>query len=111
MRKEASEFQKNRVGKFKSQLSELQMAQNAHLKNKQRKLDRNGRERDNLRDQTVGCSLEDCMNEVNLMTDNIIECAICEWLAGKGGQNAERRERAIYCSIDHAESDFVSCSL
>lgn len=106
MRKEADEVQKSKAGKLQSQLSELQMAQNAHLKNKQKKLDRNGREQGSAH-QMVECTMEGCANEVNLITDEVIECVICEWLAGKGGQNDESRERAIYCSIEHADQDFV----
>jgi hypothetical protein len=108
MKKEADEFHKNKLGTFKSQLSELQMAQNAHLKNKQKKLDRTQGGHGDTRDQMVECTLEGCMAEINLMTGEIIECVICEWLAGKGGQNGDRRERAVYCSVEHAESDFVS---
>lgn len=106
MRKEVDEVQKSKAEKLQSQLSELQMAQNAHLKNKQKKLDRNGRGHGNAQ-QMVDCMMEGCVNEVNLMTDEIIECFICEWLAGKGGQNGEGRQRAIYCSAEHAEQDFV----
>lgn len=105
MRKEVDEVQKSKAEKLQSQLSELQMAQNAHLKNKQKKLDRNGRGHGNAQ-QMVDCMMEGCVNEVNLMTDEIIECFICEWLAGKGGQNGEGRQRAIYCSAEHAEQDF-----
>lgn len=111
MRKEADDYSKTRISEAQSRLSELKMAQNAHLKNKQRKLDRQRRGEESAREQVVDCVLEGCANEVNLVTSEVIECAICEWLAKKEGQDSERRERAVYCSTEHAEADFVRPSL
>ncbi len=108
MRKEAQDYQaKNvqHVQQLEERLGALELGKKAHLKKEQRKNARNGGD---VTEQVVNCSLDGCPIEINLMTEEVIECVICEWMAEKGGMDGERRERAVYCSVEHAEDDFVS---
>jgi len=107
MRKEAQEYQAKNMQQLEERLSALELGKKAHLKKEQRKNARNGGD---VIEQVVNCSLEGCPIEVNLMTEEVIECVVCEWMAEKGGMDGERRERAVYCSVEHAEDDFVSIS-
>lgn len=107
MRREADEYSRKEIEKLEARMSQLKMAQNAHVKNKQRKLERKRRGEEQSREQVVECAKEGCSNGVNLVTSEVIECAICEWLAKQGGHERERRQRAVYCMAEHAETDFV----
>ncbi|KUJ23627.1 uncharacterized protein LY89DRAFT_680347 [Mollisia scopiformis] len=100
MRREAEESQSSRLAGLSRQLSELEMAQSAHLKAKARK-DQKMRDREPS-PGVVQCSLVGCANEVDLATDETIECAVCEWLERKGSEKG----RAFYCCMGHAEEDF-----
>lgn len=106
MRKEVNETRDRKLKDLNAKLRELEMGQKAHLKQQQKKRDRE------VSEQIVDCSLEDCPIEINLNTDEVIECAVCEWLSemskeARVGQR-ERRQRTIYCSAEHADDDFVS---
>lgn len=107
MRKEAQELNIEKINALHKELGELQLAQSAHLKNKAKKAEKNQRIRD--RDQSpkaMCCSLDKCKKELDPSKENI-ECAICEWIDSKGGGKG----RLFYCSIEHAEEDFVKLSL
>lgn len=104
MKKEAEDSHASKIDVLQREISELQMAQSAHMKVKAKKEEKDHKmtmERDPS-PKMVQCSLDGCANEVNLLSDTI-ECAICEWLQRKGG-----RGRFLYCSVEHAEEDFVS---
>lgn len=107
-RKDAQDSQSAKLEELQSKLSDIKMAQSAYLKNKKRKAEKDQRmvDRDSMREPTPRieqCALGGCPIEVNLMTDEVIECAICEWMDRKGGE----RGRAVYCSLEHANEDFV----
>jgi hypothetical protein len=106
MKKEAEESRSSKVEALQQELSGLQMAQSAHLKGKAKKEEKDQRmmmDRDPS-PKMVQCSLDGCANEIDLLADAILECAICEWLDRKGGE----RGRYVYCSVEHADEDFVS---
>jgi hypothetical protein len=109
MKKEAEDSHASKIDVLQREISELQMAQSAHLKVKKKKEEKDQKmimlEREES-PKMVQCSLEGCTNEVNLLGETI-ECAICEWLHRKGGE----RGRYVYCSVEHADEDFVSSSL
>jgi len=108
MKKEAADSQANKIDVLQREISELQMAQSAHMKVKAKKEEKHERmvlDREPS-PKMVQCSLDGCTNEVNLLADTI-ECAICEWLHRKGRE----RGRYVYCSVEHADEDFVSLSL
>ncbi|KAE8448747.1 hypothetical protein EG329_008962 [Mollisiaceae sp. DMI_Dod_QoI] len=100
MRKEAEGSQLSKLEGLRRQLNELEMAQSAHLKAKAKK-DQKMRDREPT-PGVVQCSLVGCANEVDLATDETIECAVCEWLERKGSEKG----RAFYCCVEHAEEDF-----
>jgi hypothetical protein len=105
MEKEAADSHASKIDVLQREISELQMAQSAHLKVKAKKEEKHERmilDREPS-PKMVQCSLDGCANEVNLLADTI-ECAICEWLHRKGGE----RGRYVYCSVEHADEDFVS---
>jgi hypothetical protein len=106
MKKEADDSQLSKIDGLQRDLGELQMAQSAHLKDKAKKEEKSQRMMMDREPspKMVQCSLDGCGNEINLLADAIIECAICEWLDRKGGE----RGRYVYCSIQHADEDFVS---
>lgn len=105
MRKEAEGSQSSKLEGLRRQLNELEMAQSAHLKAKAKK-DQKMRDREPT-PGVVQCSLVGCANEVDLATDETIECAVCEWLERKGSEKG----RAFYCCMEHAEEDFVRLPL
>jgi hypothetical protein len=103
MRREAEEAQANKVSKLSQSLGEMQMAFSAHLKNKARKAEKDKRMNDrDMPPRLANCGMEDCPIDFNVLTDETIECTICEWLERKGS----RGERLYYCSVEHAEEDF-----
>lgn len=102
MQKEAEDSQSSKLAGLRGELSELEMAQSAHMKAQARK-DQKKRDREPS-PGVAQCSLNGCANEINLATDEVIECAVCEWLERRGSQKG----RAFYCSVEHAEDDFVS---
>jgi hypothetical protein len=105
MKKEAEDSHASKIDVLQREIGELQMAQSAHMKVKAKKEEKDHKmmmEREPS-PKMVQCSLNDCANEVNLLSDTI-ECAICEWLHRKGGE----RGRYVYCSVEHADEDFVS---
>jgi hypothetical protein len=106
MKKEADDARSSKIEGLQRDLGELQMAQSAHLKDKAKKEEKSQRMMMDREPspKMVQCSLDGCGNEINLLADAIIECAICEWLDRKGGE----RGRYVYCSIQHADGDFVS---
>lgn len=104
MRKEAEELQASKLAELEHRLGELQMAQSAHLKAKARKA-----EKDKLihareaSPRYVSCSIEECPLDINVTSEEVIECGICEWLSRKGGKS----NHFYYCSVEHADEDFV----
>ncbi|EPE26478.1 hypothetical protein GLAREA_02391 [Glarea lozoyensis ATCC 20868] len=103
MRSEAEEAQASKVSKLSQSLGEMQMAFSAHQKNKARKAEKDKRMNDReISPRYANCGMEDCPLDINIQTDETIECTICEWLERKGS----RRERVYYCSVEHAEEDF-----
>lgn len=105
MQKEAEESQASKVSALQREMDELQMAFSAHQKNKAKKAEKDQRIHDReLSPRYVSCNLEECpLDSINISNEEIIECAICEWLERKG----RRRGPIYYCSIEHAEEDFV----
>ncbi|CAL3964372.1 hypothetical protein PZA11_001745 [Diplocarpon coronariae] len=106
MRREADGCHASKLSELQGKLSDIKMAQSAHLKNKKRKAEKDQRDQRVLdrepSPRTERCTLGGCPAEINLLDGTVIECAICEWLDRKGGD----RGRAVYCSVEHAEADF-----
>jgi hypothetical protein len=99
-RKEAAASQDSKLAHLKGRLQELQMGQSAHLKDKARKAAKAQRREPSPR--VVACQREGCPLDVNISgSEEIIECAVCEWLERNGG-------RFYYCSFEHCEEDGVS---
>lgn len=109
-KEEALEVQRADISKLKHRMGELTMAQSAHLKNKAKKAEKDQRMQDReyvfVPKQSAKCSLDRCGKEISLAEGEVIECALCDWLARK--DKSDRREHAYYCSQEHAEEDFVS---
>jgi len=107
-KQEALEAQHVEISKLKHRLGELKMAQSAHLKNKAKKAEKDQRMQDReyviVPRQTAKCALERCEREVNVADGDVLECAVCDWLARK--DRSERREHAYYCCDEHAQEDF-----
>ena len=109
-KKEAKENKGREVERLKQQLGELKMAQSAHLKNKKKKMEKDARMKDKeyvVVPRLVGCSLPSCEIQMDVSREGPIECAVCDWLAHK----SDDRRRFYYCSEEHVEEDFVSCSI
>ncbi|KAG9228844.1 hypothetical protein BJ875DRAFT_547435 [Amylocarpus encephaloides] len=103
MRAEADDVQANKVFDLRQQLGEMQMAFSAHLKNKAKRAEKDRRMNDRgVSPRLVSCTLEDCPIDINVLMEETIQCAICEWLDHKGVS----RGRFHYCSVEHAEEDF-----
>lgn len=106
-RKETQDQKAREVGRLKQRLGELQMAQSAHLKNKKRKMEKDARIKDKeyvIVPRLVKCSLRGCDVQIDTSKEGPIECAVCDWLAGR----SEERRHFYYCSEAHVEDDFVS---
>ncbi|KAH7308800.1 hypothetical protein BKA65DRAFT_519944 [Rhexocercosporidium sp. MPI-PUGE-AT-0058] len=102
-RKDAQESQTSKVAELQGKLSDIKMAQSAYLKNKKRKAEKDQRMVDREPIPRIElCALRECPIKINLVTEEVIECAICEWMDRKGGE----RGRAVYCSLEHANEDF-----
>jgi hypothetical protein len=109
MKREAEASQRLAIEKLQSQLSDLQMAQSAHVKSKAKEAEKEDRMLQDPSPRIERCALEMCIREVDLNDENgVVECAICEWLDRQGRRDHERQGRFYYCSIEHAEDDFVS---
>ena len=109
MKREAGDSQRLAIERFQRQLSDLKMAQSAHMKIKTKKAEKEDRMMQDPSPRMERCALEMCIREVDLNDEKgVVECAICEWLDRKGGRGHERQGRFYYCSIEHAEDDFVS---
>ncbi len=105
MKKEAEGSQASKSAELQVMLSDIKMAQSAHLRNKKRKAEKDQRMIDREPSPRFEqCTLGGCRNEINLSQGQVVECALCEWMDRKGGEKG----RAIYCSVEHAEQDFVS---
>ncbi|CAG8962013.1 hypothetical protein HYFRA_00014121 [Hymenoscyphus fraxineus] len=105
MKKEAADTQASKVSALQQEMDELQMAFSAHVKAKAKKAEKEQRIHDReLTPRYVSCNLEECpLDSINISNEEIIECAICEWLERKG----RRRGPIYYCSVEHAEEDFA----
>ncbi|KAL2069307.1 hypothetical protein VTL71DRAFT_15645 [Oculimacula yallundae] len=101
-RKDAQDSQATKITEFQAKLSDIKMAQSAFLKSKKRKAEKDQRVVDREPARIEQCALGECPIEINMLTDEVIECAICEWMDRKGGE----RGRAVYCSVEHANEDF-----
>ncbi|KAG4414098.1 hypothetical protein IFR04_012750 [Cadophora malorum] len=102
-RKDAQDSQAAKVSELQGKLSDIKMAQSAYLKNKKKKAEKDQRMLDREPTPRIEqCALGGCPVEINLVTEEVIECAICEWMDRKGGE----RGRAVYCSLEHANEDF-----
>ena len=107
MRTEAAQTQAEELSAWKHRLAELQMAQSAHLKNKRKKAERKDRKdlgREDYEPRVVHCSLKECESSIDVESEEAIECALCDYLARK----SHSRTHFYYCSVQHAEEDFVS---
>jgi len=106
MIKEAEDSQAAKIADLQRELNDLQMARSAHMKAKAKKADKDERmmlDREPS-PRFVQCGLTGCAIDVNLADGEIIECALCEWLYRRDGSGG----RFYYCSVEHAEDDFVS---
>ncbi|KAH6710649.1 hypothetical protein BKA61DRAFT_99981 [Leptodontidium sp. MPI-SDFR-AT-0119] len=102
-RKDAQDSQASKILELQGKLSDIKMAQSAYLKSKKRKAEKDQRMVDREPTPRIEqCTLGGCPIEINLVTEEVIECAICEWMDRKGGE----RGRAVYCSLEHANEDF-----
>jgi hypothetical protein len=110
-KKEALESQNVEIGKLKKEMGDLQMAQSAHLREKLKKAEKDQKMEDvaadyvHVQKQTAKCLLERCERDINLTEGEVLECALCDWLASK--DRSERRNHAYYCCEQHVEEDFV----
>jgi hypothetical protein len=107
MRHEVAQTQDGELKNLKHRLAELQMAQSAHLKDKRKKAERKYRretDREEYESKIAYCSMEGCEVDINVESEEIIECALCDFLASK----TESRTHFYYCSVEHAREDFVS---
>ena len=107
MREESERYQSNTLEELKGKLNEFQMAKSASMKDKKRKAeqaDQRMLDRDVEDNQYVNCGLPSCPLDVDL-SEETIECVICDWLVRKGAA----KHRVFYCSVEHADEDFVSC--
>ena len=110
MKKEAGQTQDEELIGLKHRLAELQMAQSAHLKNKRKKAERKDRrdvDREEYEPKIAHCSFDSCENDINMESEGVIECALCDFLASK----THSRRHFYYCSVRHADDDFVSLIL
>lgn len=106
MYEEAEKSQAKNLEKLKGELNELQLAKSATMKHKKRRAeqaDQRMLDRDVEESKYVRCGLPKCRLDVDL-SEETIECVICDWLVRK---RASKR-RTYYCSVEHAEEDFVS---
>ena len=107
MRKEVEDSHKNELSSLRHQIAELQMAQSAHSKAKAKKAEKDKRilDREDVpAPKTEACCFPGCPREVVVGGDeSSIECAVCDWLA----QKFSHRRHAFYCTVEHAEEDFV----
>ncbi|KAK0110131.1 hypothetical protein ONS95_002784 [Cadophora gregata] len=102
-RKDAEDSQAAKISELQGKLSDIKMAQSAYLKNKKKKAEKDQRMLDREPTPRIEqCALGGCPIEINLVMEEVIECAICEWMDRKGGE----RGRAVYCSMEHANEDF-----
>ena len=100
---EADEAKARDLMEWQQRLAELQMAQSAHLKAKQKKMSKVDAKIKNSK-HIVECSLPGCDRQIDKSVERVVECAVCDWLA----QRNKHRRRTFYCSQHHNEEDFVS---
>ncbi|CZT50905.1 uncharacterized protein RSE6_11975 [Rhynchosporium secalis] len=104
-RKDARDSQSTKLAELQGKLSDIKMAHSAYLKNKKKKAEKAEKDQrmvDREPARIEQCTLGGCPIEINLVTEEVIECAVCEWMDRKGGE----RGRAVYCSVEHANEDF-----
>jgi hypothetical protein len=108
MKEEANRIYEHELGSLRSKANELQMAKSASMKEKRRRAEQADQRllaKNEERSRYASCALRNCPNDIDLYEDPI-ECVICDWLASKD----ETRSRVYYCSLAHADEDFVSRS-
>ena len=106
MRKEANKLHEAEISKLRAKANEMQMAKSASMKEKRRRAelaDQRMLAKNEERSRYAMCELHSCTNELDLHEDTM-ECVLCDWLASKD----PTRSRAYYCSLAHADEDFVS---
>jgi hypothetical protein len=120
-RAEALRVQSEEMGRLEHRLSDLRMAQSAHLKNQVKKREREQRilereqvEKKQRRDrETAACGKPGCGRQINLVTrDAVLVCVLCEWLVDQAerlgdGDVPGKRDHVYYCSEEHAGEHFV----
>lgn len=106
MKEEANRIYRHELGSLRSKANELRMAKSASMKEKRRRAEQADQRmlaKNEERSRYASCALRNCTNDIDLYEDPI-ECVICDWLASKD----ETRSRVCYCSLAHADEDFVS---
>jgi hypothetical protein len=106
MQEEANRIHDYEIGGLRSKANELQMAKSASMKEKRRRAEQADQRmlaRNEEKGRYASCALRNCNNDVDLYEETI-ECALCDWLSRKDGA----RSRVYYCSLAHADEDFVS---
>jgi hypothetical protein len=105
MQDEAEKYQAQQLDALKSALNDFQMAKSATMKHKKRRAEQADlRMSDREAEETryMRCGLPGCHRDVDLLEESI-ECGLCDWLAS----NDSSRKRVYYCTVEHAEQDFV----
>ncbi len=105
MKIENEEVKKGRVKVHEGKLNDLQMAQKGHQKNQARKEEK--RKLIEEQKELEKCGFRGCDVVLDLVRDEGIECAVCEWILRRvRGHEGERG--VVYCCVEHAKEDFVS---
>jgi hypothetical protein len=106
MQKEAHSSKEVNLRNYRNELEGLQGALAAQQKLKKRKeeKDRPMPDQESTPGTTI-CSFSSCSRHLDL-SEMQLECAVCQWLDAKGSGCT----RFFYCSLEHAEEDFVRTS-
>ena len=112
MRRDVGGKREQELGGLRKKLAGLELARSAaekeRFRREERARERKGKEKETEK-EAVTCGLDGCVKEVDSQIEGgPVQCAVCDWLVAKGGdREGEGRSRAIYCSVEHAEMDFV----
>ena len=99
---ESKEAKARDLKHWQQRLAEIQMAQSAHLKAKQKKMMKENAKMKETK-HIVECSLPSCDRQMDKSKEEVTECAICDWLA----RRFDQRRHTYYCSQFHNDEDFV----